>query len=104
MEPDGSPWTVGRGAMRVGTYILSLAAMQLIDVGPSESTEKVNLFNVIRMPMASAWILLMMVLMVGGACMLPCVHDASRDSGTKLFAYTAVVSIHSSPPGQPVRS
>uniref|UniRef100_A0A6U6GK10 Uncharacterized protein n=1 Tax=Zooxanthella nutricula TaxID=1333877 RepID=A0A6U6GK10_9DINO len=79
-------------AMRSGTYVLAIAALELIDVGPSVPEHPSSPLTVVTRPVSVAWLAAMVGCIVVGLLMLPCVHDKSRDNGLKLLAYTAIVS------------
>lgn len=80
-------------SMRVGTYILSIAAIQLIDVGPSNPTVKVDTMELLSKPLSIAWGILMIGSMVLCVCLVPLVNNKSRDSFFKLAVFATIVSV-----------
>lgn len=78
---------------RVGTYILSVAAVQLIDVGPTEPKGQVDPVALLEKPMAVAWMMILCGLLVVGALTIPVTKSMGPNNIVKLLAFTALVSI-----------
>eukprot|EP00928_Gymnodinium_smaydae_P076447 TRINITY_DN59487_c0_g1_i1.p1 TRINITY_DN59487_c0_g1~~TRINITY_DN59487_c0_g1_i1.p1 ORF type:complete len:350 (-),score=25.61 TRINITY_DN59487_c0_g1_i1:169-1218(-) len=81
--------------MRVGTYVLSVAALQLIDVGPTDPAEPIDPFSLLGESTSIAWMLFMAISLVGSALALPFVFHSSQDSLAKLFVYATIIGVSS---------
>jgi len=80
-------------AMRVGTYILAVAALQLIDVGPADSTDPVSPLLLITQPWSVMWLTLIITLFALGLIGISVFSKEGPNSMPKLMAYTLVIAI-----------
>jgi len=77
--------------MQVGTVVLAIAAIQLVDVGPLDPVEQADPVKLIEEPVAIAWLSVLLFILVSGLVTLPKVIKQGRDSVPKLLSFTAVV-------------
>jgi len=77
----------------VGTWVLSLAAIQLVDVGPKDLPTTSNTLQRMSEPLAIAWMVGLIVAVLCGCIAVPFLRDLPRDDFMKLIAFTVVVSI-----------
>jgi len=82
-------------SMRVGTYVLVVAAVQLTVVGPRDAEQQQNPLELLSRPLAIGWLSLLVVIWIVALVSLKPLNKLGKDSIVKLLAYTAATSIPS---------
>jgi len=78
---------------RIGTYVLSAAAAQLIDIGPKDPREKPDVARLLEQPLASAWLVTLAVVTVVSLCAIPKVENLAKTDLKKLGVFGAFIGI-----------